>query len=581
MTQSPRDNLLRASRPERINRWAATAVLAVLVAMLAASLILPVLKAVGAGFIHEGRPSLYWFGRVADNEILLSEMGNSVALACGATLLAALLAVPLALIRSAYRFRGQGLLGVLVLLPLILPPFVGAMAMTRLLARGGVLNMLLARVGILDSAMAGPDWLGSGAAGVVILQALHLFPIIYLNASAALANIDPAYQQAARNLGASRWRTFWSVTLPLMRPGLFAGGTIVFIWSLTDIGTPVILGFERLIPVTIFKELARADINPRTYSLVAVMLVGAVGLYLLGKFVLGRTMRADSSKASVAVETPRLGIVRTGLAWLLFGGIVLLAVLPHVGVVLTALSARWVNTILPSAYTLDHMRFVLTRPETYNSIINSLRYAGCSTVVDMMIGSMIAWLIVRTKARGRSLLDSMAMLPLAVPGLILAAGYVAMTAVGTRFEAIGPMRNPFVILVVAYSVRRLPFVVRGVSAGLQQVPVALEEAARDLGASRRRAMIRITLPLVAASLIAATVLTFSFAMLEVSDSLILAQTETHYPITKEIYRQATSGNPDAANLAASLGVYGMVLLGGSYALAGALLGKRLGAVFRA
>ncbi|HDZ22385.1 hypothetical protein LCGC14_0204340 [marine sediment metagenome] len=582
MTVLPKDRLpLTTSPGERAARRRATAVVVVMIALLALLLLMPLIRAVSRGFTHDGKASVYWFGRILTNQILLSEMLNSVLLACTTTAIALLLAVPLAMIRSSVRFRGQGVLSVLILLPLILPPFVGAMSMSRLLAHYGVLNQILARVGILSNAAAGPDWLGGGFAGVAALQALHLFPILYLNASAALANIDPAYAQAARNLGAGRWRTFRSVTLPLMRPGLFAGGTIVFIWALTDIGTPLILGYERLTAVTLFKELARAEINPRTYSLVFVMLTGAVTLYVLGKFVFGRSVRLDSSKATVAVEAPRLGVVGTAWAWLAFGGVIGLAILPHIGVVLTAISARWVNTILPSQITFDHLRFVLVRPETRVCIMNSLRYAGASTAVDVVIGSIIAWLLVRTRARGRTLLDSTAMLPLAVPGLILAAGYVAITARGSWLESIGPMNNPFVILVIAYSVRRLPFIVRGVSAGLEQIPIALEEASRNLGASRPATVLRITLPLIAASVLAATVLTFSFAMLEVSDSLILAQTESHYPITKEIYRQATSGNRDAASVAAALGVYGMVLLGGSMALAGALLGRRLGAIFRA
>ena len=582
MTPTPIDKLSWTSPwPERAGRWVATLAVAVLIAVLVMFLITPIVRAIGKGFMYEGRVSLYWFGRIVKNRILLSKMLNSVLLACATTFVALLVAVPLALIRTNTRFRGQGVLSVLILLPLILPPFVGAMAMSRLLAQYGVLNRLLAGVGILSGPTAGPDWLGGGFAGVVALQVLHLFPILYLNASASLATIDPAYAQAAQNLGAGRWRTFRSITLPLMRPGLFAGGTIVFIWSLTDIGTPLILGCERLTAVTIFKELAQDQINPRTYSLVFLMLTGAVALYVLGKFVLGRATRAQTSKATVSVETRRLGVLGTACVWGAFGGVIGLAILPHIGVVLTALSDRWVNTILPSRYTLTHLRFVLVRPETTTCILNSLRYAGAATAVDVVVGSIIAWLIVRTRARGRVTLDSMAMLPLAVPGLILAAGYVAMTAKGSWWESIGPTKNPFFILVIAYSVRRLPFVVRGVSAGLQQVPVALEEAARNLGAGRTTTVARVTLPLIAASLIAASVLTFSFAMLEVSDSLILAQTEGHYPITKEIYRQATSGNRDAASTAAALGVYGMVLLGGSMAIAGALLGRRLGTIFRA
>jgi len=554
----------------------------VVAAGLVALLIVPVVLAIGSGFVLEGSPSLYWFGRVLTNRALMDQLANGLLLATVTTAVSMLLAVPLAVIRARCRFRGLGVLGLLVLVPLILPPFVGAISMRRLLGQFGVLNLILMKAGLIDAARAlPPDWLGSGFAGVVILQSLHLFPILYLNASAALANIDPAYSQAARNLGASPLRTFFRITLPLMRPGLFAGGTIVFIWSFTDIGTPAVIGYEHLAPVTIFRELLNTDVNPRTYSLVFILLSGSVTLYVLGKFLFGRATAQDATKATIAAETRKLGPLGTLGAWALFGVVILLAALPHVGVVLMALAGRWINTILPEAYTLRHMTFVVTNPETYRSILNSLKYAGVSTAIDVVVGFTVAWLIVRSRVVGSTLLDALAMLPLAVPGLILAAGYVALTATGP-LKAIGPTENPFVILVIAYSVRRLPFCVRGISAGLEQVPEALEEAARNLGASKRRAVLRVTLPLIAANVIAAAVLTFAFAVLEVSDSLVLAQTSDYYPITKQVYRLATStGSPEARNQAAALGVYGMALLAGTMGLATALLGKRLGAIFRA
>ncbi len=558
------------------------AAIKLIAAFLLTFLAAPVFLAISSGFREAGHWSLYWFVATLTDAVNLQHLGNSLLLACATTAVAMLIALPPAVLRARTRFLGQGVLGMAILAPMILPPFVGALSMRRLFSQFGSVNLLLEKIGLLDfGAARPPDYLGVGFWGVVALQSLHLFPILYLNASAALANIDPAYAQAARNLGAGPLRTFWRVTLPLMRPGLFAGGTIVFIWSLTDIGTPLIMGYHRLTAVTIFKELAKSETTPAVYSLVFVMLSASVTLYVLGKFLFGRGLSAETTKASVAAELRKLGVAGTAGAWLVFGTILLAALLPHAGVVLTAVSARWVNTVLPSDYTGQHLAFVFQRSETVRSIANSLRYAGASTAVDLVLGCLAAWLIVRGRTRGRSVLDALAMLPLAVPGLILAAGYVAMTAPGTMLESIGPTVNPFVILVIAYSVRRLPFVVRGVAGGLQQVSPTLEEAARNLGASPAAAAGRITLPLVAANIIAAAVLTYALAVLEVSDSLILAQTQRFYPITKEIYTQATSGNVDASNIAAALGVYGMIFLGGTLALAGALLGKRLGAIFRA
>jgi iron(III) transport system permease protein len=552
-----------------------------LLAVLGAFLIWPILRTVASAFLHEGQVSLYWFQRVASNVMLREQMVNSIALACVTVALCFVLAVPLALVRARCRFRGMAVLSVLVLLPMILPPFVGALAMKQILSRYGAMNILLVKLGLLEFGPQMPDWLGMGFVAVAVLQALHLFPIVYLNASAALANVDPAYVQASRNLGAGPLTTFFRITLPLMRPGLFAGGTIVFIWAMTDIGTPLIVNYTPLVPVTIFREIEGLEYTGRTFSLVFLMLAASVLLYVVGKFIFGRPIDTGASKATLQAETRRLGILGTAGAWLLFGTVIFLAIVPHIGVILNALSDRWIDTVLPERYTLEYMQQVVTEPDTYQSILNSLRYAGISTAVDLAMGALAAWLIVRSRVVGRTLLDGLAMLPLAVPGLILAAGYVAMTVKGSWLESIGPMEDPFLILVIAYSIRRLPFVVRGVSAGLEQLPVSLEEAARNLGSTRTGTIRRITLPLIAANLVAAGVLAFAFAMLEVSDSLILAQQRSDYPITKQIYKLFTAGTGDAANIAAALGVYGMLLLGGTMAVATALLGRRLGAIFRA
>jgi iron(III) transport system permease protein len=553
-----------------------------LIALLGVALLWPISFSIYRAFVNDtdGWVGLHWFKFAFSGSGYLDHMGNSLLLAASATLMAMVLAIPLAMVRAQCKFRGAALLSVLVLVPLILPPFVGAMSIRRFLSRDGVLNVFLMNVGWLDRATLNPDWLEAGKFWAVsLLQALHLFPILYLNVSASMANIDPAFEQAARNLGASRWRTFWRVTLPLLRPGLFAGGTIVFIWALTDIGTPLIAGYSELLPVTIFTRLREQSIGSETYALVTILLLGSTGIYLLGKLILGRGMPTGGSKASVATEARRLGLWGTLGAWLLFGVVILLAVLPHIGVILRAFSARWMNTVLPTEWTLEHMRYVLRRPQSYNSIINSLRYSSAATVLGLAVGGAIAWLVVRSRAIGRTVLDTLSMLPLAVPGMIMAAGYVIITAPGTALAAIGPRGNPFMILVIAYAVRRLPFVVRGISAGLQQIPPELEEASRNLGAGPNRTAWRITLPLLTASIVAAVILTFSFSMLEVSDSLMLAQRQADYPITKEIYTQAT-GLEEAMPRAAAMGVYAMGLLAATMTATTLLLGRRLGAIFR-
>ena len=259
--------------------------------------------------------------------------------------------------------------------------------------------------------------------------------------------------------------------------------------------------------------------------------------------------------------------------------VIFLAILPHLGVIFVSLSGSWYGSILPESLVLDHYRAALGDDLVIGSIWNSLKYAGLATVLDVIIGVAIAYVVVRTRIPGRGVLDALAMLPLAVPGLVIAFGYLAMTREGRLFDWMVIGGNPILILVVAYAVRRLPYIVRSAVAGFQQTSVSLEEAAQNLGAPPVRALRRITLPLISANLIAGGLLAFAFAMLEVSDSLILAQQSEHYPITKAIYSLfGALGNGHL--LASALGVWAMVFLAVTIIGASLILGKKMGALFR-
>ena len=251
-------------------------------------------------------------------------------------------------------------------------------------------------------------------------------------------------------------------------------------------------------------------------------------------------------------------------------------------------------TVLPSDYTMAHFQNALGHNLTLSSIHNSIFYSTISTAVDVVLGVMIAYMLVRWKFRGADILDAIVMLPLAIPGLVLAFGYVAAFSeipvdAGQHFllrkllearNALDPRDNPVPLLVIAYAIRRLPYMVRAAYAGFQQVNVELEEAAINLGSPPPRALLRVTMPLISANLIAGGILAFSFAMLEVSDSLILAMKEDFYPITKAIYH-LISRIEDGPYIASALGVWAMVFLALSLLAAGVLLGRRMGQIFRA
>lgn len=513
------------------------------------------------------------------NPIYVEGLVNSFYMGFFTTVLALAIALPLALMSNTWKFPGKDLLNSLILVPLILPPFVGALGIRQFLGQAGVLNTFLIDLGLM-SAEAPFDWLGEGRlSGVVIMNALHLYPIAYLNISAALANLDPAMDEAAENLGCHGPRRLFRVTFPLIMPGLFAGATIIFIWAFTELGVPLVFDFSRVTSVQIFDGIKDLSGNPFPYALVVIMLVATVFFYLIGKWLFGRDNIASSGRAATGrtlkKASPLVGALCTGA----FLFITALAVLPHIGVVLLSLSNDWYETIVPTAFTTQHYSDALGHPLTLNSIGNSLKYASLATGFDLILGIAVAYVVVRTKLPGRQFLDAMAMLPLAVPGLVLAFGYLAMTREGQLFDFLILGEDPILILVIAYAVRRLPYVVRSAAAGFQQTSVSLEEAAQNLGCPPLKAMGKVTMPLITANLIAGCLLAFSFAMLEVSDSLILAEQQQHFPITKAIYALISSLGT-GPNLASALGVWAMVFLAITIVGAGIILGKKLGALFR-
>ena len=534
----------------------------------------------GAFIGSDGKFTIDYIAEVFRNPLYVEGLWNSLQMGVWSTLLAALIAIPLAWMSDRFLFPGKSLLGALVLVPMVMPPFVGAIGIKQILGQQGALNALLEDIGLLDPAYP-IDWLGEGRIwGVIVLNALHLYPILYLNVLAALANVDPAMEEAAENLGCTGFRKFRRVTLPLIMPGIFAGGTIVFIWSFTELGVPLMFDFTRVTSVQIFYGIKDIGGNPFPFALVVVLLCSTVLIYAASKFFFGRDSHAMMAKAT-SQGGPRQAGFATGLVCSgLFGLVTFLAVLPHIGVIMVAFSTDWYQTILPSGWTLSHFESALGHNLTLPSIQNSLKYAGLATILDLFLGVAIAYVVVRTRLAGRQILDAMSMLPLAVPGLVLAFGYLAMTQEGKIFSFLNPTIDPLIILVIAYSVRRLPYVVRSAAAGFQQTSVTLEEAAQNLGCPPLRTLRKITLPLIAANLLAGGLLAFSFAMLEVSDSLILAQKQQDFPITKAIY-ELYQLLGEGRVVASALGVWAMAFLAVTIIGTSLILGKKLGAIFRA
>lgn len=501
---------------------------------------------------------------------------NSFILGIASTIAATLIGLPLAYAGARLKFAGKGPLTGLLLVPLLLPPLVGAVGLKQMLAREGFINTLLGRnippnadpILFTDRSFLG-GW--GPLVLIVIVTALHLYPLIYLNVSAAWANVDSSLEEAAENMGAGTWRVFRTVTLPLLLPGYLSGALIVFIFAFTDLGTPLMFNYHEVAAVKIFDSKSSLN-DPTGYVLgFYLVILAAAVFYVSRKFL-------DGGKIATLARGTRRAREQEPAKWaypLLYGYFLLvigLALLPHFGVVLASLGKSWISPNLWPEWSTEnyHKIFRDSSVPTATSIKNSLLYATASMFLDVIAGFALAYALVRGKIWAKGVLDTLAMLPLALPGLILAFGiYIAY---------MGPATNPVPFLIIAYAIRRLPYALRSISGGLQQMSVTLEEASLNMGASPIATVWNVTRPLVTANLIAAGLLTFAFAVLEVSDSLILAQTPQSTPIARAIYMLTTGSRLYEA---CALGVVGMVMLTATFLVVNKLLGKQMGALFRA
>ncbi len=542
------------------------ALVAALLILLTAAIVYPLLQVLSVAFLDgswpTARPLLAFFARPLFREAL----ANTLLAGVLAVAIGSVIGVPLALLTVRYRFPGRTLVGVLGVLPLVIPPFVGAVAFQQILGRSGAVNLLLLEHwGVTVPFM-------EGLPGVILVQGLHYFPFIFLNTAAALSGLDRSLEEAAQNLGSSGVRLFRRVLLPLALPGYAAGALLTFIRVIDDLGTPLMLNYTKLLAPQAYVRVTTVGLTDVDGYVICVILVAlSLGALWLSKAALVRGEFAALGRGGAAVPVP-LGRRGTLLAWLLVALLLGPALLPHLGIALLSVSKVWSLTPLPTVYTAANYEEILVRSPQF--IANTLRYAGLAALADVAVGAVIAWLLLRGRVPGRQWLDTISTVPLAIPGVVIAVGYLRAFG-GSRVPGLGePLTSTWIILVIVYAVRRLPYAVRGAYAALQQLSPALEEAAQNLGANRRRTFTRITLPLMARGLLAGGLLAFIASAVDLSSTILLVPRVELGPLSYGIYLYMQSAVGRGAG--AALGVVAIVLVAaGTWAATG--LARRSGA----
>lgn len=523
-----------------------------LLAFFAVFMLYPLSHVFLSAFSLEGAFSLHFFAIMFSTEAYRSYLINSLNIALAVTSVTTLIAYPLALMMSRFQLPKQAMLHALLLAPLVVPPFVGVLGVRKLFSRFGSVNVFLLDAGWITTPI---QWLGGGnVIGIIALQVIHLVPLLYLTLRASLENAHISLEEAAIMSGASKLKVLRRVTIPLSIPGWFAGATLVFISSFTDLGTPLIFEYREVLSVQIYNMLSDLHENPVGYSFVVSTCVISISLFLLSQASVFSGSFAGSGRGREGRAGSTMSSMTTLLALAAIAAYGALACIPQMAVVLVALSKEWFMSVLPQSWTLAHFHEVLNHKLTTRSFIISVSLSLAASVLTLIVGYLTAYTVCRGRTRIRHLLEALSLVPIAVPGLVFAFGFIGAFS-GTMLDN---RINPFPLLVIAYSVRRLPAMVRSVTAGLQEANRALEEAALMVGASPGTVTRRITFPLIKRHLAVGALLTFAYSMIEVSDSLLLALESKFYPISKTIY--AMMGRPDGLEVASALGVIVMVVM---------------------
>lgn len=462
--------------------------------------------------------------------------------------LSAVFGIPLAFLFGRYEFPGRRVLGALVALPVALPPLVGVVAFLFLYGETGFVAHLYDA--ITGAPMA--PWRLEGPWAILFVQAYSMYVYFYLLVRAALERMDGSAAEAAASLGASRWRTFTRVTLPILRPALTGAALLTFTTALASFSAPYIFGGGyRVLPTQIISTRLNGDYSLSMVETLALTVVALVAL------VLGSRTGRDAVAALGKGTAPRraVGGGRGPLISALGWGVAAVLLLPHATLLLLSFVApgTWTTQALPPSYSVANYLAVARDPTRLLPLANSLWMASLATGVSVVVAVAAGTLVVRRRVPGRGLIEGLLALPWAVPGTVFALALATAFSVDRPWTGRVILVGTVWILPLAYLIRDLPMTSRATLAGFRQLSPALDEAAASLGATRATTWRRVLLPLLRPAIAAGAALAFVAALGDFVTSILLYTYDTR-PISLEILSSLRDGDIGVA------AVFGVALM---------------------
>jgi iron(III) transport system permease protein len=527
--------------------------------------VLPLMSLLLGSVRGEEGLSLDHFAQVLTGRLYITALKNSLMLGAWTSLFSTILGLTLAWAVSRTDVPAKPLLQLTATLSYLSPPFLTAIAFTYLFSpNAGLINVLMRDV-------AGLPWLTFNIfsmPGLVLVTVMHTFPFVYLLAASALQSVDASYEEAAQILGAGKLRTAFAITAPLVAPAVLSGALLGFVNAIALFGSQAIIGLPGRIVTLPTRIYALFDYPPE-YGLASALslvfvLITVVALYLQRAFL------ARRSYVTLAGKGSRLQLLRLGrMRFVLLGfGIVIFIVsifAPFATLIAVSFSKSW-GLDFWKGLTLANYKFILDYDVTRRAILNSLLLATLAATIAVLLGAVIGWIDLRTKIPGRRLLDYFALIPLGLPGIVVAVALI-------QFWLAMPVAlyGTLTILLLAYVGRYIPLGVRAANAALRQIDPSLEESARILGASWLTTMREVTLPLIRPGLFAGWLLVFVPVIQELSASILLFSSSS-ITLAVAIYNLYETGYIEPV---AALAMINMVIISAAIWLATKIGGGRI------
>ncbi len=450
------------------------------------------------------------------------------------------------------RFAG-GLFKVVSMLPVVSPPFVLSLSMIMLFGKAGIITRHLLK--IYDNSVYG-FW------GIVVVQSLTFFPVCYMMFKGLLKNIDPSLEEAARDMGASRFKVFTSVTFPLLLPGIGNAFLVTFIESIADFANPMIIGgnYDTL-ATTIYLQITGAYDKAGAAAMAVVLLCITLAMFIVQKYVLEArstaTLTGKASRGRMLIEDKSVRIPLTTLCSL--GA--LFVVMMYICVPIGALFPTWGFKFFP--LTGKWFKLVFTRYNGFKAFKDSFMLSLIAAPITALLSMIISYLVVKRKFRSKAFIEAVSMLAMAVPGTVLGVGYIRGFSGGLFHTGLlQGLYGTGAILIIVFIIRSLPTGTRSGIAALRQIDKSIEESAYDMGADSFRVFTTVTLPLIKDSFLSGLVTAFVRSITAIS-AIILLVTPQYLLITVQINEFAEKGSFGLACAFASILIlitYGAVLL---------------------